>query len=76
MIDPPRYNRPGSHLDFFLNIQHVHGQKMIDRGGDCYTKDLLPARVTTYYKSIDLLSNSDLFSKNYDFFFSMAYSLP
>ena len=29
MIDPP-YDRPGSHLDFFLKIQHVHGQKMID----------------------------------------------
>ena len=30
--------------------------KMIDRGGDCYTKDLLPARVTTCYNSdVDLL---------------------
>ena len=27
---PPRYDRPGSHLEFFLKIQHVHGQKMID----------------------------------------------
>ena len=27
---PPWYDRPGSHLDFFLKIQHVHGQKMID----------------------------------------------
>ena len=26
----PQYDRPGSHLDFFLKIQHVHGQKMID----------------------------------------------
>ena len=30
MIDPPWYNRPGSHLEIFLKIQHVHGQKMID----------------------------------------------
>ena len=30
MIDPPKYERPVSHLEFFLNIQHVHGQKMID----------------------------------------------
>ena len=29
MIDPP-YDRPGSHLEFFLKIQHVHGQKMTD----------------------------------------------
>ena len=28
---PPRYDRPGSQLEyFFLKIQHVHGQKMID----------------------------------------------
>ena len=26
----PQDNRPGSHLEFFLKIQHVHGQKMID----------------------------------------------
>ena len=26
----PQYDRPGSHLEFFLKIQHVHGQKMID----------------------------------------------
>ena len=25
----PQYDRPGSHLEFFLKIQHVHGQKMI-----------------------------------------------
>ena len=31
MIDPlPPYDRPGSHLEFFLKIQHVHAQKMID----------------------------------------------
>ena len=30
MIDPPTDDRPGSHLDFFLKIQHTHGQKMID----------------------------------------------
>ena len=30
MIDPPKYDRPGSHLEFFFKIQHVHGQKMID----------------------------------------------
>ena len=29
MIDPPD-DRPGSHLEFFLKIQHVYGQKMID----------------------------------------------
>ena len=29
MIDPPD-DKPGSHLDFFLKIQHTHGQKMID----------------------------------------------
>ena len=30
MIDPPaQYNRPGFHLEFFLKIQHAHGQKMI-----------------------------------------------
>ena len=33
MIDPPRYDRPGSHLEFFLKIQLVHGQKMIDPPG-------------------------------------------
>ena len=26
----PQYDKPGSHLEFFLKIQHVHGQKMID----------------------------------------------
>ena len=26
----PRYDRPGSHLECFLNIQLVHSQKMID----------------------------------------------
>ena len=26
----PQYDRPGSHLEFFLKIQHVHDQKMID----------------------------------------------
>ena len=25
-----QYDWPGSDLDFFLKIQHVHGQKMID----------------------------------------------
>ena len=30
MIDPPGYDRPGSHLEFFLKILHAHGQKMID----------------------------------------------
>ena len=31
MIDPsPQYERPGSHLEIFLKIQHVHGQKMTD----------------------------------------------
>ena len=29
MIDP-QYDRPGCHLEFFLKIQHVHGQKMIN----------------------------------------------
>ena len=24
------YDRLGSQIEFFLNIQHVHGQKMID----------------------------------------------
>ena len=33
MIDPSRYDRPGSHLEFFLKIQHVHGLKMIDPPG-------------------------------------------
>ena len=32
MIDPP-YDRPGSHLEFFLKIQHVHAQKMNDPPG-------------------------------------------
>ena len=27
---PSRYDRPESHLEFFLKIPHVHGQKMID----------------------------------------------
>ena len=27
---PPNYDRPGCHLEFFLKIQHVNGQKMID----------------------------------------------
>ena len=26
----PQYDRPGSHLECFLKIQHVHAQKMID----------------------------------------------
>ena len=26
----PQYDRPGSHLEFFLKMQHVHGPKMID----------------------------------------------
>ena len=26
----PLDDRPGSHLEFFLKIQHVYGQKMID----------------------------------------------
>ena len=26
----PQYDRPGSQLEFFLKIQHVTGQKMID----------------------------------------------
>ena len=31
MIDPSRYDRPGSHLAFYkVKIQHAHGQKMID----------------------------------------------
>ena len=30
MIEPPGYDRLRSHLEFFLKIQHVHGQKMID----------------------------------------------
>ena len=29
-LTPSRYDRPESHLEFFLKIQHVHGQKMID----------------------------------------------
>ena len=29
----PQYDWPGSHLVFFLKIQHVHGQKMIDLPG-------------------------------------------
>ena len=26
----PQYDRPGSHLEFFLKIQCAHGQKMIE----------------------------------------------
>ena len=33
MIDPPRYDRPGSHLEISLKIHHVHGQKLIDPPG-------------------------------------------
>ena len=29
-LTPPQYDRPGSHLEFFLKIQHAHGQKIID----------------------------------------------
>ena len=29
-LTPPRYDRPGSHLELFLKIQHVHSQKMIE----------------------------------------------
>ena len=29
MIDP-QYDRPGSHLEFFLKIQQVHDQEMTD----------------------------------------------
>ena len=32
MIDPS-YDRPGSHLEFFLKIQHVHGQKLTNPPG-------------------------------------------
>ena len=28
-----KYNRPGSHLEFLLKIQHAHGQKMIEPPG-------------------------------------------
>ena len=28
--DWPPLGRPGSHLEFFLKIQHMHGKKMID----------------------------------------------
>ena len=28
MIEPPRYDISGYHLEFFLKIQHVHSQKM------------------------------------------------
>ena len=27
---PPQNDRPGSHLELFLKIQHVYGQRMID----------------------------------------------
>ena len=27
------HHKPGSHLEFFLKIQRVHGQKMIDPPG-------------------------------------------
>ena len=30
MIEPPRMIDQDLHLEFFLNIQHVYGQKMID----------------------------------------------
>ena len=34
MIAPPTQDdRPRSHLEFFLKIQHAHGQKMIDPPG-------------------------------------------
>ena len=33
-LKPPHYDRPGSHLEFFLKIQHVHGQKMTDPPND------------------------------------------
>ena len=29
-LTPHGYDRQGYHLEFFLKIQHVHGQKMID----------------------------------------------
>ena len=29
-LTPLPYDRPGSRLEFFLKIQHAHGQKMID----------------------------------------------
>ena len=32
-LTPQDYDRPGSHLDFFLKIHHVHGEKMIDPPG-------------------------------------------
>ena len=31
---PPQNDRPGSHLEFFLKIQQVYGQKMIDPQND------------------------------------------
>ena len=29
-LTPQQDDRPGSQLELFLKIQHVHGQKMID----------------------------------------------
>ena len=37
---PPRYDRQGSHLEFSLKIQHVHGQKMIDHPPGMTDQDL------------------------------------
>ena len=33
MTNPTRYDRQGSHLEFFLKIQHVHDQKMTNPQG-------------------------------------------
>ena len=43
----PLYNRPGSHLQFLSSDLASTWSKMIDHGGDCYMKDLLPTGLTT-----------------------------
>ena len=35
------FDRPGSHLEYFLKIQHVHGQKMIDTTMGMTDQDLI-----------------------------------
>ena len=53
---PPRYDRPRSHLEFFLMIQHVHGQKMINPPG---MTDRISTRIFFFKDSTCAWSNDD-----------------
>ena len=58
---PSRYDRPGSLLEFFLNIQHVHGQKMIDPPS--MTDKMLPR---IFFKDLTCTWSKDDWPPQYD----------